>query len=251
MRLKDRVIIVTGAAGEIGRVYVRRLVEEGGRVAVVDLELSAARAVAERHGGAEGRAVGIAADVSDRESVGRMVEATLAAWGRVDVLVNNAAVFAKLEHKPIEEISVEEWDLVMAVNVRGVFLCSQAVVPQMKRQGKGKIINIASGVVLSAPSKFTHYVASKGAVFAFTRSLARELGKYGITVNSLAPGLVATEGVRQSHPAEGIALQHQIRAVARDMLPNDLDGPLVFLASDDSDFMTGQMVLVKGGAQFW
>ena len=251
MRLKDRVIIVTGAAGEIGRVYLRRLVEEGARVAAVDLDLSAARAVADQHGGAEGRAIGIAADVSDREAVQRMVQATLDAFGRVDVLVNNAAVFAKLQHRPIEEIPVEEWDLVMAVNVRGVFLCSQAVIPHMKRQGRGKIINIASGVVLSAPSKFTHYVASKGAVFAFTRALAREVGKYGITVNSLAPGLVATEGVLQSHPPEGVAFQHQIRAIARDMVPDDLDGPLVFLASDDSDFMTGQMVLVNGRAQFW
>ena len=250
MRLKDRAIVVTGGAGEIGRAYVRRLVQEGARVAVVDLDESAARAVAEQHGNAD-QTLGIAADVANPESVKQMVQHTLDAFGRIDVLVNNAAVFSQLVHKPIEEIPVEEWDLVMAVNVRGVFLCSQAVVPIMRQQGKGKIINIASGVLLSAPSKFTHYVASKGAVFAFTRALANEVGKYGITVNSLAPGLVATEGVRRQTPAEMLAFQHRIRPLARDEQPEDLEGPLVFLASGDSDFMTGQMVLVNGGAQFW
>ena len=250
MRLKDRAIIVTGGAGEIGRAYVRRLVQEGARVAVVDLDESAARAVAEQHGNAD-QTLGIAADVASPESVKQMVQRTLDAFGRIDVLVNNAAVFSQLVHKPIEEIPVEEWDLVMAVNVRGVFLCSQAVVPIMRQQGKGKIVNIASGVLLSAPSKFTHYVASKGAVFAFTRALANEVGKYGITVNSLAPGLVATEGVRRQTPAEMLAFQHRIRPLARDEQPEDLEGPLVFLASGDSDFMTGQMVLVNGGAQFW
>lgn len=251
MQLKDRVIVVTGATGEIGRVYVRRLVEEGARVAIVDLDESSARSLAEQHGAAEGRAVGLAADVSDRAAVQRMIARTLEAFGRIDVLVNNAAVFSQLVHKSIEELSVDEWDLVMAVNVRGVFLCSQAVVPVMRRQGKGKIVNIASGVLLSAPSKFTHYVASKGAVFAFTRALANEVGKYGITVNSLAPGLVATEGVRRQTPPEMLAYQHRIRPLARDEQPEDLEGPLVFLASDASDFMTGQMVVVNGGAQFW
>src|SRR5688572_24731887 len=136
MKLKDRVVIVTGAAGEIGRVYVRRLVEEGARVAVVDLDLSRARETALQHSSGD-QTIGIAADVSDRDSAQRMVRETLAAFGRIDVLVNNAAVFATLEHKPIDEISVEEWDRVMAVNVRGVFLCAQAVIPQMRRQGKG------------------------------------------------------------------------------------------------------------------
>jgi NAD(P)-dependent dehydrogenase (short-subunit alcohol dehydrogenase family) len=250
MKLKDRVVIVTGAAGEIGRVYVRRLVEEGARVAVVDLELDRAGETAIQHGSSD-QVIGIAADVSDRDSAQRMARETLEAFGRIDVLVNNAAVFATLEHKPIEEISVEEWDLVMAVNVRGVFLCAQAVIPQMRRQGKGKIVNIASGVLLSAPSKFSHYVTSKGAVFAFTRALANEVGRDGIRVNSLAPGLVATDAVRITHPPEGVERQLQIRPLARDMHPEDLEGALVFLCSDDSDFMTGQMVLVNGGAQFW
>ena len=251
MRLKDKVIIVTGGGQGIGQVYVRRLVEEGARVVVADIDAVGAQAVAAECGRERGRTLAVEVDVADQLKVRRMVEATLEAFGQIDVLVNNAALFAALRHKPIEDIPVEEWDRVMAVNVRGVFLCSQAVIPHMRQRGKGKIINIASAVLLSAPSDFTHYVASKGAVFAFTRALAREVGKAGITVNSLAPGLVNTEGVRQQLPARIIAQQHAIRALARDEHPEDLEGPLVFLASDDSDFITGQMLVVNGGAQFW
>ena len=250
MRLEGKVIIVTGGGQGIGRVYVRRLVAEGARVVVADIDEPGARAAAAEHAG-NGQTIAVAVDVADQASVARMVRATLDAWGRVDVLVNNAALYSVLEHKPIEEISVEEWDRVMAVNVRGVFLCSQAVIPVMRQQGKGKIVNIASGVLLSAPSKFTHYVASKGAVFAFTRALATEVGKAGITVNSLAPGLVATPAVRQQVPEWVLSGLHDLRAIPRDEHPEDLEGPLVFLASDDSDFITGQMLVVNGGAQYW
>src|SRR5919198_1526996 len=164
MRLQDCAIIVTGGAQGIGRVYVRRLLEEGARVAVADLEEAGPRSAAEAAG--QGRAIAIRTDVSDPAAVKRMVEATLAAFGRIDVLVNNAALFSTLAHKPIEDIPVDEWDRVMAVNVRGVFLCCQAVVPIMRRQGGGKIVNIASGIILSAMPNFLHYVTSKGAVFA-------------------------------------------------------------------------------------
>jgi NAD(P)-dependent dehydrogenase (short-subunit alcohol dehydrogenase family) len=139
----------------------------------------------------------------------------------------------------------------MAVNVRGVFLCCQAVVPVMRRQGGGKIVNIASGIILSAMPNFLHYVTSKGAVFALTRALAREVGKDGITVNSLAPGLVATEAVRRQMTPDAIAAVSRSRALPRDETPEDLEGALIFLASDDSRFMTGQMLVVNGGAQFW
>jgi NAD(P)-dependent dehydrogenase (short-subunit alcohol dehydrogenase family) len=180
-----------------------------------------------------------------------MVEATVRRFGRIDVLVNNAALFSKLAPKPIEEIPVEEWDRVMAVNVRGVFLCCQAVLPQMRRQGRGKIVNIASGIIISGRPNLLHYVTSKGAVFALTRALAREVGLAGITVNSLAPGLTATEGTRAQLDPEEFAGQRQMRALARDETPEDLEGTLVFLASDDSDFITGQMIVVNGGAVFW
>ena len=250
MRLKDRVVIVTGAAQGIGQAYARRVAAEGARVVVADVDGAGAR-VAAGELGDEGHALGIQVDVSDEASVGQMVQATIDAFGRVDGLVNNAALFAPLEHQPVEEIAVDLWDRVFAVNVRGVFLCCKAVIPQMRRQGKGKIVNIASGTLLSGGANFSHYVASKGAVFAFTRSICREVGKDGIAVNTLAPGLVPTPGARIHHTDEMFAGQHRIRAFARDEQPEDLVGAMVFLLSDDSDFMTGQMMVVNGGAQFW
>jgi NAD(P)-dependent dehydrogenase (short-subunit alcohol dehydrogenase family) len=167
------------------------------------------------------------------------------------VLVNNAAVFGLLDYQPIEDISVDLWDRVMAVNVRGVFLCCQAVVPVMKAQGSGKIINIASGTLLSGVPNFLHYITSKGAVFAMTRALSREVGPFGITVNTLSPGLTMSDNVRLHHPQEQIDRSRNSRALARDEVPEDLEGALAFLASDDANFMTGQMVVVNGGAQFW
>jgi NAD(P)-dependent dehydrogenase (short-subunit alcohol dehydrogenase family) len=245
-RLSDRVVIVTGAAQGIGAVYARRLVAEGARVVVADIDAPGATSTANELG-----ALGVQVDVSNPESVARMVGLVIDQFGRVDVLVNNAAVFGTLEYQPIEDISVELWDRVMAVNVRGVFLCCQAVVPIMKQQGSGKIINIASGTLLSGVPNFLHYISSKGAVFAMTRALAREIGPFGITVNTLAPGLTMSPNVRLHHPPEQIQRSRESRALARDETPEDLEGALVFLASSDSDFMTGQMVLINGGAQFW
>jgi 3-oxoacyl-[acyl-carrier protein] reductase len=251
MRLKDRVVIVTGGGLGIGKVSARRLVREGARVVVADLDGSAAESTAAELGGGEHAVLPIQLDVSDQAAVRRMVEATVERFGRIDVLVNNAALFSKLTPKPIEEIPVEEWDRVMAVNVRGVFLCCQAVLPQMRRQGRGKIVNIASGIIISGRPNLLHYVTSKGAVFALTRALAREVGPAGITVNSLAPGLTATEGTRAQLDPEEFGGQRRMRALARDETPEDLEGTLVFLASDDSDFITGQMIVVNGGAVFW
>jgi NAD(P)-dependent dehydrogenase (short-subunit alcohol dehydrogenase family) len=245
-RLSDRVVIVTGAAQGIGAVYARRLVAEGARVVVADIDGPGATSTAN-----DLDALGVQVDVSNPESVTRMMGVVVDTFGRVDVLVNNAAVFGTLEYQPIEDISVELWDRVMAVNVRGVFLCCQAVIPVMKQQRSGKIINIASGTLLSGVPNFVHYITSKGAVFAMTRALAREVGPFGITVNTLAPGLTMSPNVRLHHPPEQIQRSRESRALARDETPEDLEGALVFLASGDSDFMTGQMVLVNGGAQFW
>jgi NAD(P)-dependent dehydrogenase (short-subunit alcohol dehydrogenase family) len=245
-RLHDRVVIVTGAAQGLGAVYARRLVAEGARVVVADIDGPGATATAN-----DLDALGVQVDVSNPESVTRMMGLVVDKFGRADVLVNNAAVFGTLEYQPIEDISVELWDRVMAVNVRGVFLCCQAVIPVMKQQRSGKIINIASGTLLSGVPNFVHYITSKGAVFAMTRALAREVGPFGITVNTLAPGLTMSPNVRLHHPPEQIQRSRESRALARDETPEDLEGALVFLASGDSDFMTGQMVLVNGGAQFW
>ena len=251
MRLKDRVVIVTGGAQSIGRCYVRRLASEGARVVIADIDIEGARSAAEEFSSADGQLLAVEADVSDPESVRRLVQSTVNGFGRIDVLVNNAAVFSTLPPRPIEEIPVDEWDRVMAVNVRGVFLCCQAVIPQMRRQGKGKIINIASGTILSGKTNMLHYVTSKGAVFALTRALSREVGGQGITVNTLAPGLTATEAVRRNTKPEELTWTRQLRAIQRDEAPEDLEGTIVFLASDDSDFITGQMIVVNGGAQFW
>lgn len=240
--------IVTGAAQGIGRVYARRLLSEGAQVTIADIDGERAAATARELG--EG-ALATHTDVADKASVQQMVEQTVDAFGRIDVLVNNAALFGPLEYQSLEDISVELWDQVMAVNVRGVFLCCQAVVPVMKRQAAGKIINIASGILLSAPPNFAHYIASKGAVFALTRALARELGPAGITVNSLAPGLTLTDAVLMHHAPERIEATRLSRPIPRDEVPEDLEGALAFLASDDSNFMTGQMLVVNGGAQFW
>jgi NAD(P)-dependent dehydrogenase (short-subunit alcohol dehydrogenase family) len=246
MRLDGRVVIITGGAQGLGRVYAQRLMREGARVVVADINGPRAQTTAQGLG-----ALAIQVDVANRGSVEAMVTHTVDTFGRLDVLVNNAALFGPLEFQPIEDISVELWDKVMAINVRGVFLCCQAAVPIMKRQGSGKIINIASGTLLSGVPNFVHYVTSKGAVFAMTRALAREVGPFGITINTLAPGLTMTEAVGLHHPEEQVERSRSSRAIARDEVPADLEGALAFLASDDSNFMTGQMLVVNGGAQFW
>jgi 3-oxoacyl-[acyl-carrier protein] reductase len=170
-----------------------------------------------------------------------MVRATLDAWGQIDVLVNNAALFSVLAHKPIEEISVEEWDRVMAVNLRGVFLACKAVLPAMKARGFGRIINIASGTVFSGPPTRIHYVTSKAGVVGFTRTLAREVGGHGITGSTLS----------EEHPTDDVVRMRQGaiqgRAIPRLQVPGDLLGAIVFFASDESAFITGQTLVVDGG----
>lgn len=246
-RLDQRVAIVTGAAQGIGAIYAKALANEGAKVVVTDI-LETDRVAAEIQQ-AGGNALALKNDVSDARSVSDMVTTTLDHFGRIDILVNNAAMFASLGLKPFEDIPEEEWDQVMSVNVKGLFLCSRSVVAAMRITGGGKIINISSGTVVNGAAMMLHYVTSKAAVLGFTRSLARELGVLNICVNALSPGLTLSEGVKVNPDYADMVIDAvaQQRCISRDQQPADLIGALLFLASSDSDFMTGQNMLVDGG----
>ena len=248
LRLQGRVAIVTGAAQGIGARYAVALAAQG--AAVVCADIIDAEPVAAQIRAAGGRALALHADVCSAESVRQMAAACTQAFGRIDVLVNNAGLFANLALKPLEQIESNEWDRVMAVNVRGPFECAKAVLPQMRAQGYGKIVNIASATVFKGSPMLLHYVTSKGAVVAMTRSLARELGDAGIRVNTLAPGLTASENTLANPAWQGAVGANNIasRAIKREVTPEDLCGTLVYLASAESDFVTGQVIVVDGGS---
>jgi NAD(P)-dependent dehydrogenase (short-subunit alcohol dehydrogenase family) len=249
VRLKDRVAIVTGGAMGIGRVYARRLLEEGARVVIADIvDPGPAVRALERHGAI----VGLATDVASGAATRALAGATVAQFGRIDILVNNAAVFATLAPQPLEAIAEAEWDRVMAVNVKGVWNCVKAVLPAMKAQRSGRIINVASAIAPKGTAYLLHYVTSKGAVITMTRALARELGEFGIGVNALAPGLTFSDTVLSNPSITAFQADAvlQSRALKRAETPEDLEGALVFLASDDSAFMTGQTLVVDGGSIF-
>jgi NAD(P)-dependent dehydrogenase (short-subunit alcohol dehydrogenase family) len=249
MRLADKVIIVTGGAMGIGRAYCLGLAKEGGRVVVADLREQETKKVASEIRGNGGEAMAVAVDVTSPEKTCAMAEAAVSAYGRIDVLVNNAGMYTGIKKRSFAEIPPEEWDKVMAVNLKGLFLCAQAVYPAMKRQGKGKIINISSGTIFSGTPFFVHYVTSKAGVIGFTRALARELGSDNIAVNAVTPGLTLS-GPQQRDvlTAEQLADRRRRRCFQRDQFPEDLVGTIIFLASDDSNFITGQTINVDGGA---
>lgn len=246
-RLDDRVIIVTGGAAGIGRAYIEGFVAEGAKIVVADIDgEGAARAAAEVVEGG-GEAIAVTVDVADVGQTEAMAKATLERFGRIDGLVNNAAIAIRVKHvnAPVEEMPVEEWDRVIAVNLRGPFLCCRAVVPHMKAQGYGKIINIASGTFFKGTPFISNYVASKGGVIGLTRTLARETGSSGITVNCIAPGLTASE--TEDIPASRYEARVPDRAIKRVEVPEDLVGAAIFFMSSDSDFMTGQSIIIDGG----
>jgi NAD(P)-dependent dehydrogenase (short-subunit alcohol dehydrogenase family) len=246
VRLAGKVAIVTGGARHIGAAYAQRLASEGAAVVIADV-LDGAD-VANKIETAGGRALALKVDVSDEEETGRMAAGAVSAFGRIDILVNNAAIFIAIQRHPFYEISAEEWDRVAAVNIKGPFLCAKAVFPQMKQQRSGKIINISSSTAYWGTPNFLHYVSSKAALVGMTRALAREVGEFGINVNAIAPGLVEHEG--QNAPKALAELQLKERSIKRVQTPDDLMGTLVFLASSDSDFMTGQVIVVDGGSIF-
>lgn len=238
------VVLVTGGARGIGAALSRHLASQGAAVVTADVSEPV-----EDTGGLD--ITHLRADVSDEASWQQLVAAVLERHGRIDALVNNAAVYADLGAKrPFTDITVEEWDRVMSVNTRGVWLGMRAVHPVMKAQGRGRVVNIASSTVHMGVPYFAHYTASKGAVMALTRSIAREVGPDGITVNAVAPGLVETEATRALNDAEYLAASAGRRAVPRPMDPSDLAPVVSFLCSDGSGFITGQTLIVDGGVTF-
>ncbi|MPZ56290.1 MAG: SDR family oxidoreductase [Rhizobiales bacterium] len=250
-RLAGRTAIVTGGAKGIGRHYSKALAGEGARVMIADIAdgTDLAQELDSRHG--QGTALSSVTDVSDESQVKDLVAKTIDSFGKIDILVNNAAMYVALHEQPFIDIDVALWDRVMAVNVRGSFLMAKHVARHMMKQRYGKIINIGSGTTFRGIPKMAHYVTSKGAVVAMTRTLSRELGEHGICINTLAPGFTLSETVVADNPehvntSKAGAIQR--RALKRDMHPPDLLGALVFLASSDSDFYTGQILAVDGGA---
>jgi 3-oxoacyl-[acyl-carrier protein] reductase len=256
-RLSGRVAIVTGGGGEnsIGRAVCIRYAEEGARVAVLDVDVAGAEQVAGEIRDGGGTALAVACDVSDLSQCEAAARRVADAWdGRIDILVNGAAWLKALEWKPFDEWSIDEWDRMLDVNLRGMWFCARAVVPYMREQGYGKIINVTSSTFWEGVGGFIHYTSSKGGVIGFTRALGRELGQFGIRVNALAPGYTLSGGQEQhaaDHPGWVQAMREQRALAERNELPDDLAGPAFFLACRDSDFMTCQTILVDGGRSMW
>ncbi|MGO2110808.1 MAG: SDR family NAD(P)-dependent oxidoreductase [Pseudoclavibacter sp.] len=246
--LNNRTIIVTGGAQGIGAIYAQTLAERGANVAVCDLRQpdEVAAAIAAKGG----EVLGGVADIADSASIAAFVEEARSRYGSIHGLVNNAAMFSTLRPRPFEEIPWEEFDRVMQVNVRGTFEFIKAVTPTMRAEGYGKIVNVGSSTFFKGTPNLTHYVASKGAVTAMTRTLARELGPDGIRINCLAPGLTSSDSVLSvpEHFSPGL-IEGSVarRSIQREQVPEDLAGAMSFLLSADSDFMTGQTLLVDGG----
>ena len=249
-RLAGKTAIVTGGAKGIGRHYSQALAAEGARVMIADIEdgNGLAGEIAGRHGA--NSVASIAFDVSDEKAVKKLVAETIERFGQIDVLVNNAALYSKLKPRNFAEWDTETWDRVMAVNTRGPFLMVKHVAPHMMERRSGKIINIASGAAYKGVPRMLPYVTSKGAMLAFTRALSRELGPHGIAVNSLSPGYILSDtGLENAAHVEDERIPvRNSRAFKRDAYPEDLLGALVFLASSDSDFITGQSIVVDGGS---
>ena len=244
--LEGRVALVTGGSQGIGRAIAEGLAAEGARVAIADLR-GAQEAAAAFDGG-----VGITADVAGEDDVARMTQEVLDRCGRIDILVNNAGLYASLAMRSFEEIPLEEWRRVMDVNVASMFLTCRAVVPLMRARGAGKIVNISSGTPFRGVPFLLHYVTSKGAIVAFTRSLARELGKDSIHVNCVAPGFTMTDGVLANPEVVEKLRDASVaaRTIQRDQVPEDVVGAVVFLCGPGSEFITGQTMVIDGGQTF-
>ena len=244
--LEGQVAIVTGAARAIGRAIAETLAARG--ATAVSIDLAPADDTVASIEAAGGSALAITADVTDEAAVAASFAHVLDTYGRVDVLVNNAGLFAGIERRPFWEIDLDEWERVVGINVRSVFLCSRAVAEPMREAGSGRIVNIASNVVTFGMPNLMHYVASKAAVIGMTRSMARELGPSGIAVNAVAPGLVTTEITAETVPAEYRELVAKGQCLQVPILPADIADAVAYLAGPAARMVTGQTLLVNGGA---
>jgi 3-oxoacyl-[acyl-carrier protein] reductase len=245
-RLEDKVAIVTGGASGLGKTFCLALAQEGAKLVVADIKEKEAGQTVKGIEAKGGQAISIKTDVTSEEATLAMAEATVKQFGKIDILVNNAALILGITRKPFIEIPPGEWDRLMTVNLKGPFLCARAVFPQMKKQGKGKIINLTSETAFTGSRYMVHYVTSKGGIISFTKSLAVEVGQHGIRVNAIGPGF--TDSAASRSIIDDISnYDTRLTPLGRLEVPEDLVGALIFLASDDSDFITGQTLVVDGG----
>jgi NAD(P)-dependent dehydrogenase (short-subunit alcohol dehydrogenase family) len=244
----DKVVVITGAGQGIGRSFAKTFASAGARVVIAERNMDNARAVERDIAAGNGHAKVFETDVADEASVQRLGASVEAAYGRADVLINNAAIFSTLAMRPFDQIPLAEWEQVLRVNVTGPFLCARAMLPLMRKNKWGRIINMASGAVTLGRPNYLHYIASKSALAGMTHSMARELGADGITVNAVLPGATYTEIPRQTVTPEQKQRIVAMQSIPRPQVPEDLLGVVLFLASDASAFMTGQELTVDGGA---
>ena len=245
-RLEDKVAIITGAGKGLGKAFAVRFAKEGAKVALATRkDMEGLNRAVEEITAAGGECISFQADVTKLEDVQKMADETARKFGKIDILVNNAAYYFGVERRPFNQIPAEEWDMMMNINVKGPWLCAQAVYPYMKAQGKGKIINLTSEVFFTGSNGFVHYVSSKGGVVGLTRALAAELGPDNITVNGVAPGFTDTEASRTI--ADVRKYDTSKTPLRRLGVAEDIIGAALFFASDDADFITGEILLVDGG----
>ncbi len=250
MRLKDKVAIVTGSARGMGRVFALRFAKEGAKLTVCDI--LDCKPVADEIKAAGGEALALKTDVTSEKDTAAMAKKTVERFGRIDILVNNAAIIGSIETKdfvkPMEKLTAADWDKILGVNIKGVFLSSKAVIPYMKKQGGGKIVNMASTVAFTGLPHFIHYSASKGGVVTMTRSLARALGEFDINVNAVAPGLIMTEAMQATYSQEFYQeLVDTKQLIHKSVEPEDVANAVLFMASDEADKITGQTLAVNAG----
>lgn len=248
--LKDRVAIITGGGRGFGRAFALRFAEEGARLLLPDISLERAEAVAKEIRDKGGEATAMEADISEEKGTQKMAKRVTEQYGRVDILVNNAAIWYGINAKPWDSWTVEEWDRIFAVNVKGTWLCCKAIAPLMIKQSSGKIINIASHIIKVPDAQlFLAYALSKAAVYTLTQCLARALGPSGINVNSIGPGYTATEAsLGQTGSEEIFKNVVAAQSIKRREEPADVVGTAVFLASKEADFISGQFIVVDGGS---